>query len=383
MSAAPLDLSHHFSFVSKNRHLSDVKDFYKYYLIPGIANFAGVSMPHPSYFPYDSLEASVARPQRLQPANSGDASPEKLIIPKDPQTTDPNLRIDLSSALQYGTAGGYPALLSFLRQFTRDHLHPNIPYAGGPDVIISCGNTDGLAKTIELFTNTWNADRDWIRQREGMLCEKFTYMNAVQTARPRGLNIVSVAMDGEGMLAAGKGGLADVLENWDFRRGRRPHLMYTVTIGQNPTGGVLSIERKKQIYALCQKYDIIIIEDEPYWNLQYPSAYEMEARCRGLACPPPPNFNANKKSSGYSFLDSLAPSYLSIDTEGRVVRLDTFSKTIAPGSRCGWITAQPAVIERITRITEVTTQQPSGFVQSVIAETILGQQGSKGCSSVI
>lgn len=53
-------------------------------------------------------------------------------------------------------------------------------------------------------------------------------MNAIQTARPRGLNIASVVVDGQGMLATGKGGLKDVLENWDFRRGRRPHLMYTV-----------------------------------------------------------------------------------------------------------------------------------------------------------
>lgn len=150
-------------------------------------------------------------------------------IPKEVQASDPSRRIDLSTALQYGTADGYPPLLSFLRQFTREHLHPNIPYANGPDVILSCGNTDGLAKAIELFSTTWSPDRDWIQQRQGILCEEFTYMNAVQTARPRGLNIVTVAMDGEGMIASGKGGLAEVLENWDYRLGRRPHLMYTVT----------------------------------------------------------------------------------------------------------------------------------------------------------
>jgi DNA-binding transcriptional MocR family regulator len=54
-------------------------------------------------------------------------------------------------------------------------------------------------------------------------------------------------------------------------------------------------------------------------------------------------------SYGYPFLDSLAPSFLSIDVDGRVVRLDTFSKTIAPGCRLGWITAQPAIIERYVR----------------------------------
>jgi DNA-binding transcriptional MocR family regulator len=68
------------------------------------------------------------------------------------------------------------------------------------------------------------------------------------------------------------------------------------------------------------------------------------------------------------------PSYLSVDTDGRVVRLDTFSKTVAPGCRLGWITAQPAIIERILRITESSTQQPSGFVQAMIAELIMGPQ---------
>jgi DNA-binding transcriptional MocR family regulator len=78
------------------------------------------------------------------------------------------------------------------------------------------------------------------------------------------------------------------------------------------------------------------------------------------------------RSSGFPFLDSLVPSYLSIDYEGRVIRMDTFSKTVAPGCRLGWITAQPAIVERILRITEATTQQPSGFVQAMIAELIMG-----------
>jgi DNA-binding transcriptional MocR family regulator len=78
------------------------------------------------------------------------------------------------------------------------------------------------------------------------------------------------------------------------------------------------------------------------------------------------------KSSGYTYLDSLVPSFVNIDVDGRVLRLDTFSKTVAPGCRLGWITAQPALCERLLRITEATTQQPSGFVQSMIAELILG-----------
>lgn len=54
-------------------------------------------------------------------------------------------------------------------------------------------------------------------------------MNAIQTAKARGVNIVGIAMDEQGMRVSGNGGLADILDNWDFRQGRRPHLMYTVT----------------------------------------------------------------------------------------------------------------------------------------------------------
>ena len=54
-------------------------------------------------------------------------------------------------------------------------------------------------------------------------------MNAVQAVRPRGLNVVPVVIDSEGMMATGKGGLPDILENWDKNQGKRPHLMYAVT----------------------------------------------------------------------------------------------------------------------------------------------------------
>ncbi len=91
------------------------------------------------------------------------------------------------------------------------------------------GATDGFAKAIEALSNVWSEEKDWLREREGLLVEEFAYMNAIQTARPRGLNIVPVAIDEEGMKADGKGGLEDVLKNWDPSKGKRPHLIYTVT----------------------------------------------------------------------------------------------------------------------------------------------------------
>lgn len=152
-------------------------------------------------------------------------------------------------------------------------------------------------------------------------------------------------------------------------------MLTPLSLGHNPTGIVLSIERKKEIYAVCSKYDVVIVEDEPYWYLQFPSAAIEEAKSRGLPPPMPTPQHKPGRSSGYAFLDSLTPSFLSLDTDGRVVRLDTFSKTVAPGCRLGWITAQPALIERFERIAESTTQQPSGFVQGLISELVLGSSG--------
>jgi DNA-binding transcriptional MocR family regulator len=354
-----------------------------------------IGLPNNNYFPFDTLEGTAALPNRFTPTpnelvdltalqkphNTSDSSASsRVMVPKAVEDDSIVQKIDLKTALQYGTAQGYPPLHSFLRQFSREHLHPNVPYEQGPEIILTTGNTDGFAKTIATLSNLWSPDMP-IEEKEGLLVEEFAYMNAIQAARPRGMNIVPVALDDEGMMASGKGGLEDVLQNWDEQRGKRPHLIYTVTIGQNPTSGTLGVSRRKEIYALCVKYDIIIIEDDPYWYLQFPSANASSIAARGHptsvdAQPGQRNYNT-PKSSGYAFLDSLVPSYLSVDTEGRVVRLDTFSKTVAPGCRLGWITTQPALAERILRITETSTQQPSGFVQSLIAELLIGPQSSK------
>ncbi|KAF2140397.1 uncharacterized protein K452DRAFT_289137 [Aplosporella prunicola CBS 121167] len=379
----PLDLSHHLSRTAKNRTASSIKQFYKYFSIPGIGQLAG-GLPNDKYFPYDDLEAKVALPDRWTPTpnkpvdppsaevsatSASDSHPSgRLVVPHSSGTPDVLRKIDLDSALQYGQAQGYPPLYQFIRQFTQQNLHPNVPYQGGPEIILTCGSTDGFSKAIQTLTNEWSQGRDPVDEREGVLVEEYCYMNAIQATRPRGVNIVPVKIDDEGMKASGPGGLKEVLENWDHSRGKRPHLIYTVTIGQNPTSGTLSLARRKEIYALCVQYDIIIIEDDPYWYLQFPSSSPKV---------PVTPVQLGGKSSGYEFLDSLVPSYLSIDYQGRVVRLDTFSKTVAPGCRLGWITAQPALIERILRLTEASTQQPSGFVQAMIAELIIGPQSKK------
>ncbi|RAL61701.1 hypothetical protein DID88_002769 [Monilinia fructigena] len=282
-----------------------------------------------------------------------------LLIPHSSTISNPLQKIDLTTALQYGQAQGYPPLYSFVRQFALQNLHPNVPYKGGAEIIITCGSTDGFSKVVEALTNVWSEEKDWIRERPAILCEEFAFMTAVQSCRPRGIQVVPVKIDLQGMIPTGPGSLEDVLENWDESQGRRPHMMYTVTIGQNPTSGTVSIQRRKELYAICSKYDVVIIEDDPYWYLQFPSAAGLQAEARNEPLPEPEPIHTFKNSTGYPYLDSLVPSYLNLDPDGRVIRLDTFSKTVAPGCRL-----------------ETTTQQPSGFVQAMIAELVMGPQAA-------
>ncbi|KAK0651853.1 aromatic amino acid aminotransferase 1 [Cercophora newfieldiana] len=366
----PLDLSHHFSEVTKRRMPSEMKRAYNLFAIPGIMNLAG-GLPNAQFFPFDTLEAQAANPERWTPSSDGSAVPATHIaVPKASSEPDVMKRIDLSTALQYGQAQGYPPLLSWVRQFTREVLHPDFAYKGGPDVAMSCGSTDAFAKVLHLFVNAWTEGINDVSERPGLLCDKFVYGIPLSEGLPRGMNIVPVNSDDSGM---SPDALEDVLANWDSSRGKRPHLMYTITLGHNPTGKVVSLERKKEIYAVCSKYHVLIIEDEPYWYLQFPSAAAEEAKSRGFQ---EPNTLPREITSTtpYPFLNSLTPSFLKVDTDGRVIRLDTFSKTVSPGCRLGWVTAQPSIIERYIRITETSTQQPSGFVQSLVAELVIGPQ---------
>ncbi|KAJ3575614.1 hypothetical protein NPX13_g3975 [Xylaria arbuscula] len=389
----PKDLSHHYSDVTKARKPNSLKMFYKLFTIPGIGNLAG-GLPNAKFFPFDTLEAQSAHPHRWTPTPNRPGGDEALssaiasakvspngikatshvVVPHDADETDFTKKIDLATALQYGQASGYPPLASYIRQFSRECLHQNVPYRGGVETTLTVGSTDGFSKVLDVFTNIWVEGKSDIRERPGLLVDIFTYPSAINQAAPRGVQAWPVEMDDGGMLPYGPGGLEDVLSNWDESKGKRPHLLYTVSMGHNPTSAVLSLDRRRELYEICSKYDVIIVEDDPYWYLQFPSAEIEEAKARNLPVPEFKVANTLPKKSGYAFLDSLVPSFLNVDTDGRVVRLDTFSKTVAPGCRLGWITSTPEICARIIRVAETGTSQPSGFVQAMIAENIMGPQ---------
>jgi aromatic amino acid aminotransferase I len=78
------------------------------------------------------------------------------------------------------------------------------------------------------------------------------------------------------------------------------------------------------------------------------------------------------------FLEGLIPSYLSMDVDGRVLRMDSFSKVVVPGSRLGWVTASEQIVERFIRHAEVANQGPSGFSQVILHKLLDERWGHEG-----
>lgn len=120
--------------------------------------------------------------------------------------------------------------------------------------------------------------------------------------------------------------LESILASWkeeNHEGKRRPHVMYTVPIGQNPTGTIMDARRKQAIYDICVKYDVIIVQDDPYYFLQFPQ-YMRESE-RSLRSHIPDTVDAETSAK---FVASLTPSFIKFDYQGRVIRLDSFSKVI-------------------------------------------------------
>ncbi|GJJ07014.1 hypothetical protein Clacol_001212 [Clathrus columnatus] len=254
------------------------------------------------------------------------------------------------------SGGGTIQLHEFAREFT---LKIYTPGYGDWAVLGHSGNVEATFRCLATLCNPGDS----------ILVEEWTFPSVLATAKPMGLKPVSVKMDGQGMTAAD---LERVLSTWNENlQGKRPHVMYTVPIGQNPTGAQMGAKRKLAIYDICVRYDIIIIEDDPYYFLQE-GAYVPKA-----LRPAKIQSQSEDVDDPEGFIKSLAPSYPKFDYQGRVIRLDSFSKIIAPGSRMGWFTCNPVFAERLDRLGETTTQAPSGFSQAIIIQLVAKQWGMK------
>lgn len=263
---------------------------------------------------------------------------------------EPTSEYDLAIALNYGQATGSAQMTRFVTEHTELVGAP--PYADWR-VCLTIGSTGALEQTLRMLC-------DGRGRKDSLLTEEFSFSTALETAAPLGVRVVGVAMDGEGLLPES---MDAILSGWDeAEKGghRKPHVLYTVPSGQNPTGATQSEGRRREVYEVARRHDVFIVEDEPYYYLQMQEE----------GTEPP--------ASVEEFLEGLVPTYLSMDVDGRVLRMDSFSKVVVPGSRMGWITASEQIVERFIRHAEVANQGPSGFSQVILHKLLDERWGHEG-----
>lgn len=343
---------HRISTESASRQPSSLKGAMKYFR-PDMISLCG-GLPSSDYFPFESM--SVQLPQVPHFSESATRTTGTQWSSGKHDIAAGTSELDLSVALNYGQSMGPPQLMRWVTEHT-EVVHA--PKYSDWDICMTSGSTSALDVSLRLLCN----------RGEYLLTEEYSFSSAMETARPMGLRLIGVPMDERGMLASA---LDELLTNWDpvARDGPKPFVMYTVPTGQNPTSSTQDTQRRRDIYAVAEKHDLFLLEDEPYYFLQ------MEDYVSGTTHQVPSPFTP--PATIPEFISSLVPSFLSLDTSGRVLRLDSFSKILAPGSRCGWVTGPAQIIERFIRHNEVSAQTPSGFSEIALYKLLEENWGHKG-----
>jgi aromatic amino acid aminotransferase I / 2-aminoadipate transaminase len=334
---------------SKSRFPGTLKGFARYLKNPGVISLGG-GLPCSEYFPIDEISIKIPS----APHFSEQEVRESGVVVKTGKydVSEGRGAYDLSIALNYGQGTGSAQLLRFITEHTEIVCNP--PYEDW-QCVLTVGSTSALDQAYRMFTE----------RGDYILTEEYTFTSAVETALPMGLKVLGIRMDSEGLIPEV---MDEILTSWDVkaRGARKPYLLYTIPSGQNPTGATQGTERRKAIYRIAQKHDLFILEDDPYYFLQMQPYTGADAP----NMPPP--------ASHEEFLQALVPTILSMDVDGRVMRMDSFSKVIAPGTRTGWITASEQIVERFIRANETSVQNPSGISQIVLFKLLDDSWGHGG-----
>ncbi|KAK6537910.1 Aromatic/aminoadipate aminotransferase 1 [Orbilia ellipsospora] len=333
------DFTYRLTLESKSRQPSPLKQAARYLSKEGMISLGG-GLPSSAYFPFDHVSVGVPRGDLFSEKDIHEYAHNVTIGKHDMK--EGKSAYDLSVALNYGQGTGSPQMVRWVTEHT-EIVH-NPPYQDWA-CVMTVGSTSAFEMCLRSFCN----------RGDYFIADEYAFCSAVEAGRGLGNDAVGIRMDSEGMIPSH---LDEVLSKWDEKKAAKPFLMYLVPTGQNPTGSTQGAQRRKEIYALAQKHDLIIVEDEPYYFLQM-DKYIPNSQSNGSSEDTTPKTHEE-------FLKSLTPSYLSMDIDGRVIRLDSFSKVIAPGSRCGWLTTSSKVCERLMRHNEVTVQAPSGFSQAIL-----------------
>jgi DNA-binding transcriptional MocR family regulator len=227
-----------------------------------------------------------------------------------------------AEVLQYGSAQGDPVL----RERICEVMSLEGIQASADDVVV----TVGAQQALDLIT------RIFVDPGDVVLAEAPSYVGALGTFASYQADVVHVPLDEGGLIPSA---LTETLERLE-REGRRVKFLYTVPTFQNPAGVTLTPARRAQILEICARYDVLIIEDNPYGLLGF---------------------------------DGEPMRALRADDSERVIYLGSFSKTIASGLRVGWALAPHAIRAKLVLAAESAVLCQSSFTQLAVREYLTTQ----------
>lgn len=262
---------------------SEIREILKLTQVPGIISFAG-GLPAPELFPVEAFNKASSEVMEARG----------------------------QVALQYSTTEGYLPL----RKIIVERMSKLGIDAKADDVLITSGSQQGLEFSGKVFLDP----------NDVVICESPSYLGAINAFRSYEGTFKEIDTDDQGML----------LEDLEKTIQETPNakIIYVIPDFQNPSGRTWSLERRKGLMEIANKYDLVVIEDNPYGELRYEN-------------------------------DHL-PSLKSLDTQGRVVFLGTFSKTFAPGLRIGWVCAEEKLLNKYIMVKQGSDLQTSTMSQMAL-----------------
>lgn len=220
-------------------------------------------------------------------------------------------------ALQYSTTEGYLPLRKWIAERENSRIGTNMTK---DNILITHGSQQALDLIGKLLIN----------KDDVVLCESPTYLSALNVFKTFEGRILEVQTDEAGMIVNDLERLLETVDN--------VKLLYVIPTFQNPSGKTWSLERKQQILAVANRYDVAVVEDAPYEELRYSGEFT------------PPMFSSPKSEN--------------------VIRTGSFSKILCPGLRLGWIAADPKVVEKLVLIKQSTDLQCNTLAQMQIHQFI-------------
>ena len=228
-----------------------------------------------------------------------------------------------ATVLQYCAGQGDVRLRELICEVMAEEA---ITGASSDDVVITVGSQQALDLISRIFLDPGDV----------VLAEGPSYVGALGTFAAAEAEVVHVPLDSDGLVPAALEAALEALR----AAGRQAKFLYTVPNFHNPAGVTLAVERRAQIVELCERYDVLIIEDNPYGLL---------------------GFDGQTRPA----LKSLAPE--------RVVYLGSFSKTFASGVRVGWAYAPSAIRDKLVLLSESQILCPPMLSQLAVAEYLSTQ----------